>query len=126
MNNQDRSETRPHTSQAKIAAIGVHISRGVTSHGMALNVNTDLEYFNLIVPCGITSKPVTSMQKELGRQVSMDEVAKAVSGYFGDVFGSDVVHTETPEELTGNTIDVPMKPPAELRKLHEDEETFWA
>ena len=54
-------------SDRKIAALGIHISRGVTSHGIALNVNTDLTFFNLIIPCGIESKPVTSMQKELSR-----------------------------------------------------------
>lgn len=124
----DRSETHSpmSSSQAKIAAIGVHISRGVTSHGFALNVNTDLDYFNLIIPCGISSRPVTSMQKQLGRNISLDEVAKAVSRNFGDVFGSEIATVDTLEELTGNAVGVPMRPPAELRKLHKEEETSWA
>jgi lipoyl(octanoyl) transferase len=68
----------------KIAAIGVHISRWITSHGFALNVSTDLRYFQYIIPCGL-SKPVTSMA-ELGRQVSLDAVAGRVAAHFGRIF----------------------------------------
>lgn len=102
---------------AKIAAIGVHISRSVTSHGFALNVNTDLNFFNLIVPCGITAKPVTSMQKELGRELDMHEVANNVSRNFGIVFGSQMLWVDTIDALLGNTVGLPMKAPVELRRL---------
>jgi lipoyl(octanoyl) transferase len=123
------SETRFHTShgEAKIAAIGVHISRGVTSHGFALNVNIDLDYFDLIVPCGITSKPVTSMAEVLGEKVSLQEIAHSVSRNFGVVFQSQMLWLETLDSLLGHSVGVPMKPPAELRKLHNEteEETFW-
>jgi lipoyl(octanoyl) transferase len=125
---QGGSETRLHTSndEAKIAAIGVHISRGVTSHGFALNVNTDLDYFDLIIPCGITSKPVTSMAKELGKQLSLQEVAHSLSRNFGLVFQSQMLWLETLDSLIETSVGVPMKPPAELRKLHKEEDTFWA
>jgi lipoyl(octanoyl) transferase len=102
---------------AKIAAIGVHISRSVTSHGFALNVNTDLSYFNLIVPCGISAKPVTSMEKELGRELEVSEVAQSVSRNFGNVFGSQMLWVETIDSLLGNVVGVPMKAPDELRRL---------
>lgn len=74
-------------TQAKLAAIGVRISRWVTSHGFALNVNTNLSRFGLIVPCGIADKGVTSMERLLGRNVPMDEVAAAVERAFAAVFG---------------------------------------
>jgi len=122
-----RGRPSPHVStlsertESKIAALGVHISRGVTSHGLALNVNTDLSFFNLIVPCGITSKPVTSMQKELGRVISMQEVAHALSRNFGTVFHSQMLWLDSLDALLGNNLGVPMQPPANLRKLHGDE-----
>ena len=70
----------------KLAAIGVRIARWVTSHGFAFNVTTNLSHFDLIVPCGITGKGVTSLEKLLGRAVSMAEVEGAAILAFGDVF----------------------------------------
>jgi lipoyl(octanoyl) transferase len=105
-------------TEAKIAAIGVHISRSVTSHGFALNVNTDLSYFNLIVPCGLTAKPVTSIQKELGREVDLNEVARSVSRNFGNVFATQMLWVDSIDALLGHSLGVPMKAPAELRHLH--------
>jgi lipoyl(octanoyl) transferase len=112
--------------EAKIAAIGVHISRAVTSHGFALNVNTDLSYFDLIVPCGIQAKPVTSMREELGRQVEIEQVAHAISRNFGVVFESQMLWLDSLDSLLGEKLGVPMKPPSELRQLHQEDETFWA
>ena len=118
--------TSKEQEQAKIAAIGVHISRGVTSHGFALNVNTDLDYFQLIVPCGIASKPVTSLQREIGREADLEEVARAVAQHFAQVFASDVQWVDTLDALLGRKVGVPMEPPAELRKLRGEEEIFRA
>ena len=71
----------------KIGAIGVHISRWVTSHGFAFNVSTDLRYFDLIVPCGIAERTATSLEKVLSRTVKRNEAAPKLVEHFGEVFG---------------------------------------
>jgi len=88
-----------HRQSAKIAAIGVHISRGITSHGFGLNVNTNLNDLKLIVPCGIATKPMTSLCKELSHALPLLSVATSVAFNFGHVFDSDVVWFDTLEEL---------------------------
>lgn len=74
-------------SERKICAIGVKCSRFVTMHGLALNVNTDLSYFTAINPCGFTDKGVTSIERELGRKVPMDDVKKRFVSHFKNVIG---------------------------------------
>ena len=121
-------DARPSTisNESKIAALGVHISRGVTSHGIALNVNTDHSFFKLIVPCGIESKPVTSMAKELSRSVPLQDVAHALSRNFGGVFGSQILWLDSLDALLAGTLGVPMKPPENLRKLRGEDDPAWA
>jgi len=126
--------------EAKIAAIGVHISRGVTTHGFALNVSTDLDFFTLIVPCGIANKPVTSMERELQKPLTVDEVVTSASRNFGRVFQSQMLWLESLDDLLAGTgepekasvaarpeaseppanQDTPARPPNELRKVHGD------
>jgi len=123
------SEAKPaltEASEAKIAAIGVHISHSVTSHGFALNVNTNLSFFNLIIPCGISAKPVTSMRQELGRPLDLNTVAESISRNFGRVFSSQILWVETLDALLGGTVGVPLQRPAELRQLHQEDDTTWA
>ena len=90
----------------------------MTSHGFALNVNTDLSYFNLIVPCGIENKPVTSITEELGEEIDMDSVAQAITRNFGRVFDRQILWVDTLDALLGRTVGVPMKEPEELRRIH--------
>jgi lipoate-protein ligase B len=75
---------------AKLAAIGVHISRWVTSHGLAYNVSTDLRNFDLIVPCGIAGRKATSLEKLLGRSVKLDEVKPRLAKHLGEIFGLEL------------------------------------
>lgn len=74
----------------KICALGVKTSRWVTLHGFALNVNTDLRYFEYIIPCGIKDKAVTSLKRELEKELNTEEVKEKIKRHFGDVFGAEL------------------------------------
>ncbi len=88
---------RPHRAR-KICAMGVRISRWITMHGFALNVNTDLRYFQMIIPCGIANKEVTSMERELGRKVPMEQVRRRVADHLARRFGARVEwHADLPD-----------------------------
>ena len=81
--------TGVHTEQGKVAAIGVHIARWVTTHGFALNVNSDLSFFNLIIAC--EGEPVTSMKELLRRELALSEVEDKIAAHFSKVFDSRIV-----------------------------------
>jgi lipoate-protein ligase B len=95
-----RSERNPGVwvGDAKLAAIGVRVSRGVTTHGFALNVSTDLAHFDAIVPCGLRGAGVTSMEQVIGRSLEIDDVEDTVASTFGDWFGFDVSAGEMADE----------------------------
>jgi lipoyl(octanoyl) transferase len=115
-------------SERKIAAIGVHISRGVTSHGFALNVSTDLDYFDLIVPCGISGKEVTSIARELAQTLSpkphdVETVEQVFTRQFGNVFGTQILWLESLEALFSGAPanqDTPLRLPDELKRLQDE------
>jgi len=82
---QIKNLTGVHTTRGKVAAIGIHIARWVTTHGFALNVNTDLSFFDLIMPC--EGEPVASMKEILGKEISLADVEERIVARFIEVFG---------------------------------------
>jgi lipoyl(octanoyl) transferase len=112
----------------KIGAIGIHVSRGITSHGFAFNVTTNLNDFRLINPCGITDKPVTSLEREAPEGMSMprlEDLAHQAAGQFGGVFSEQVWAVASLEELRAQAAakipampeDTPLQVPAEVERL---------
>ena len=118
-----------HSNARKIAAIGIHVSRGITSHGFAFNVTTALEDFALIIPCGIADHGVTSLEKELGAAnpaelPTLEAVAREAARQFGDVLGEPVLAVESIAELRAQADitetpaeDTPLQVPAEVERL---------
>jgi len=90
---------RAGNTEEKLAAIGVHISRWITSHGFAYNVSTDLRNFDLIVPCGIADRKATSLEKLLGRSVEPKEVAPKIAKHLGELLGLEVKESSRNELL---------------------------
>jgi lipoyl(octanoyl) transferase len=96
---QTRSSQSGDGRSEKIGAIGVHISRWVTSHGFAYNVSTDLRFFDLIVPCGIAGRKATSLEKLLGRAVDSREVGARLTKHFGEIFALNMQQASRQELL---------------------------
>lgn len=119
--------------ERKIGAIGIHVARGITSHGFAFNVTTDLRDFQLINPCGITDKPVTSLEREIPEGVTLpglEEIAHEAARKFGQVYGQQVLAVESLDALRARAAgkqdfpaeDTPMQVPAEVERVHGDPE----
>lgn len=87
------------TGEEKIASIGVHLSRWITTHGFALNVSTDLSYFTGIIPCGLHQVRMTSIERLTGRAPALSEVAEVYARHFGEVFDRDLVISPLPAPL---------------------------
>ena len=117
---------RPAGAERKIGAIGIHVSRGITSHGFAFNVTTDLRDFALIIPCGIADHGVTSLAleaEEPEKLPAMEAIANETARQFGLVFGESVLAMESMEALRAAPAqfpaeDTPLQVPAEVERLH--------
>jgi lipoate-protein ligase B len=96
---RDTEHTGVWIGNRKIAAIGIKVSRWITMHGFAFNINSDLSFFNGIVPCGIFNKEVTSLNKELNRNVDLSEVKELLVNNFMQFFGYNSMHTLPKEEI---------------------------
>jgi lipoyl(octanoyl) transferase len=116
------------TESKKIGAIGIHVARGITSHGFAFNVTTDLDYFRLINPCGITDRPVTSLEREIAspdRLPTLESIAHQAARQFGIVFGRQILAIESLDNLRAKALsdvvpmpeDTPLQVPAEVERL---------
>jgi lipoyl(octanoyl) transferase len=125
----DQQAGPPH--ERKIGAIGIHVARGITSHGFAFNVTTDLRDFQLINPCGITDKPVTSLSLEVPEGVtlpSLEDIAQQAARQFGQVFSQQVLAVENIDALRAQAQakknfpaeDIPLQIPDQERRLHAD------
>ena len=101
---------------AKIAAIGVKISRGVAYHGLAINVNTDLSHYEYIIPCGIEDRPVTSLSKIVGGAAEMEQVMYSLTYHFGQGMGFKMVEADLAIELNQASNSIP-DPTAEFAEI---------
>lgn len=122
----------PSKGERKIAAIGIHVARGVTSHGFAFNVTTDLDDFRLINPCGITDKPVTSLAREISDPAALptlEDLAHRAARQFGAVFGEPAemleslaalrTQAQAADGLEAQAQDTPLQVPPEIERLRQ-------
>jgi lipoyl(octanoyl) transferase len=115
----------PARPERKIGAIGIHVARGVTSHGFAFNISTDLDFFRLINPCGITDRPVTSLKKEVANAVGLPElesIAHQAACQFGQVFSQQIVAIPSLADLRAQAAHASLPPNLGVTRSQESAE----